>query len=339
MICGGCRVTGSPTVMAFNSWSAIKKVLKDMYTDPNWLLSTVVQSAAAFVAIIGGFILSRLLALSAERGGLEARIRDIELQLAIKRQNFSFLQKRLLEWDALDFLEDSDVLDKIIESEGQISLVDAMNRTTGCKRSEEELQPYWDEVIAATKNAFHLGREHFSEPPDESQDPDMFIRNLGINLSSLHLKIYYRVYGHLLAEHERRRNPFGSIMNSVSVRMPDILSADEINRYRILERDIETLEREINALETQSSDLKIQLKHLGYPKGVTLGIIVLAYFSLTGIVVPVFLLPFPPEQFTPIHKWSIFLLFVSGLVLFFVYLFGLIRQLAEKADSSNRPTD
>jgi len=40
---------------------------------PNSLLSTVVQSAATFVAIAAGFIISRLLALSAERSGLGLR--------------------------------------------------------------------------------------------------------------------------------------------------------------------------------------------------------------------------------------------------------------------------
>ena len=52
-----------------------------------------------------------------------------------------------------------------------------------------------------------------------------------------------------------------------------------------------------------------------------------------GIVIPVFLLPFPVDQLTPVYKWFIFLLFVSGLLFFFIYLFILIRQLAEKSGS------
>jgi hypothetical protein len=132
-------------------------------TDPNWLLSTVVQSAAVFVAIIAGFIISRLLALSAERGGLQTRVRDIKLQLAIKKQNIDVLEHRLLEWDAEDFLEDSDVLNMIIKSGGQISLVDAMKQVMGHNRSEDELRTYWDEAITVTINAFHLIKEKLPE--------------------------------------------------------------------------------------------------------------------------------------------------------------------------------
>jgi hypothetical protein len=36
--------------------------------DPDWLLSSTVQSAAVLVAIVGGFLVSRLVTLSAERG-------------------------------------------------------------------------------------------------------------------------------------------------------------------------------------------------------------------------------------------------------------------------------
>ncbi len=38
-----------------------------MTTDPSWLYSTIAQSSAAIVAIIGGFITSRVLALLAEK--------------------------------------------------------------------------------------------------------------------------------------------------------------------------------------------------------------------------------------------------------------------------------
>ena len=54
--------------------------------DPNWLLSSAAQSAAAIVAIIGGFIISRLLALSAEISSLENRKHDLETELVFKEQ-------------------------------------------------------------------------------------------------------------------------------------------------------------------------------------------------------------------------------------------------------------
>jgi len=298
-------------------------------TDPNSLLSTVVQSAAAFVAIVAGFIISRLLALSSERGGFQTRIRDIKLQINIKKENIEVLEKRLLTWDAEDFLEDSDVVDKIIESKGQISLADAMKLVTYLNRSEGELKPYWEDAIKVTKEAFHLIEENLTEFLEEIENFEVLLKNLGIDISSYRLKIYQQIFGIYLREYEKMQNPFGAMMSSIAnIRMPDFRTANEANSYETLKRDIETLKRDKSALETQLSDLNTQLHQLGQPQGVTLGIIFLAYFSLVGIVIPVLLMPFATDQFTLNHKWAIFLLFFSGLIFFFVYLFKLVRQLA-----------
>lgn len=51
--------------------------------DPNWLYSTIAQSAAALVAIIGGLLVSRLVALSADHGSLNRRREEASKKLAI----------------------------------------------------------------------------------------------------------------------------------------------------------------------------------------------------------------------------------------------------------------
>lgn len=43
--------------------------------DPNWFLSTVAQSAAAIVAIAGGFLISKVITISSERGAMKAEVR------------------------------------------------------------------------------------------------------------------------------------------------------------------------------------------------------------------------------------------------------------------------
>lgn len=310
-----------------------------MTTDPNWLLSTVVQSAAAFIAIVAGFIISRLLALSAEKSGLLSRIRDMELQLKLKVQNLSSLQEKLLRWNALDFLDDPKVMMKIIESEGQISLDDIMNQVTGSNLSKEGLQPYWNKTIEVTKEAFLLIREHFSEAPDKVEDLDIFFKKLNPTLSPYDMDIYYSVYGHLWYKKDKIQNPFRSVVDTFSIAalpaVTDVSSAAKIQSYAVLRRDIEMLTGDQITLQTQLDDLRFQLKHLGKPKGVALGLYLLAYFCIAGVVIPVFLLPFPAEQFTPFYKWVIFLLFLSGLLFFFIYLFWLFRQLTDTSDPDN----
>lgn len=305
-------------------------------TDPNWLLSTIVQSSAAFIAIVAGFIISRLLALSSERSGIQTRIRDLELQLNIKKENIDALEKNLLTWDAEDFLENSDVVDKIIESKGQVSLADAMKLVTYLNRSEDELRLYWEDAIKVTKDAFHLIEENLTEFLVESENFEVLLKNLGVNISSYRLKIYREIFDFYLREYEKSQNLFGAMMNSIAnIRMPDFRSVSETNSYETLKRDTENLKRDKNALEIQVADLRIQSQQLGQPQGVTLGIVFLFYFSLVGIVVPILLMPFAIDKFTSYHKWAIITLFVSGLIFFFVYLSKLVRQLADKSNTNN----
>lgn len=50
-------------------------------SDPNWLLSSTAQSAAALVAIVGGFLAGRLLALNSDRDAAHRRLSSIEAAL------------------------------------------------------------------------------------------------------------------------------------------------------------------------------------------------------------------------------------------------------------------
>ncbi len=52
-----------------------------MISDPNWLYSTIAQSSAAIVAIIGGFITASLLMLLSERRSTANQLKDREARL------------------------------------------------------------------------------------------------------------------------------------------------------------------------------------------------------------------------------------------------------------------
>jgi hypothetical protein len=57
-----------------------------MPTDPNWLYSTIAQSSAAIVAIIGGFITATILGLTAEK-------KSLVKQLGVKERNLDSLKQ------------------------------------------------------------------------------------------------------------------------------------------------------------------------------------------------------------------------------------------------------
>ena len=58
-----------------------------MISDPNWLYSTIAQSSAAIVAIVGGFITARVLMLGSEKRNLKHQLADKKTRLeALKKQ-------------------------------------------------------------------------------------------------------------------------------------------------------------------------------------------------------------------------------------------------------------
>ncbi len=306
-----------------------------MSPDPNWLLSTIVQSAAAFIAILAGFIVSRLISISAERNGIETKIRDTKTQLAIKAKNLDEFRLTHLEWDAWKFIETNAVIRELLRTKGEISLSDAMNLSADTQRSKIELLPYWESATQTIKEAFRLLIENLERLPEETDDFGRFLKEIKQDDTSDHkFDLFFRVYIHLLsAVDENKRSPFSiHIPNMSSWQMPEVVSVAESNRYSDLLKDIQSFDQEKNAQNVQLSDFRAQLKSIGVPQGLYSGVIILVYFACAGIVYPVLLMPLSSEEFTPLLKWSVSLLFFSGLLLFFIYLFFSIKQLMSVPD-------
>ena len=58
-----------------------------MITDPSWLYSTIAQSSAAIVAIVGGFITASVLMLTAEKKSLVKQLSDKRKMLDSLKKN------------------------------------------------------------------------------------------------------------------------------------------------------------------------------------------------------------------------------------------------------------
>src|SRR5205085_1660535 len=106
-------------------------------TDPNWLLSSTAQSAAALVAIVGGFLVSRVITLSTERQGLERRLRAAEVERVHARRRLDEASGELLDEDIDSFL--GAITDELIERRGELTLEDAVAQH-GVGRTAVELQ-------------------------------------------------------------------------------------------------------------------------------------------------------------------------------------------------------
>lgn len=300
--------------------------------DYNWLLSTSAQSAAAIVAIVAGFILSRVLALSADRNGIESRLNEIRSSLRFKSTEHDKLNERIVRWDAQDFLED--VAEKIAEARGEISLEELIEESDFTRLSKDELEPYYDEAVKITKRAYELFQKHplKSDPP---QTVGNYLEQINVKVSDDELTFYSPVYQLLRKQYRNRKHgSLGFVGDSFSDGRIDLSSiinpGIQVDKYTQLVRDRDSMQLEVRWLKNQEEELLQKLNHTGRPKGLWLGVIALIYFSITGIIVPIIWLPVSSERFTVTHKWIVVTCFISGLLFVLGYLVWSIWHLSKK---------
>jgi len=73
--------------------------------DLNNLLSTTINSTSALVAIIGGFLVSRVISLSSEQNSIKRRLREINNEISAKEKMLDNIINWLFEDDLNDFIK------------------------------------------------------------------------------------------------------------------------------------------------------------------------------------------------------------------------------------------
>lgn len=74
--------------------------------DANWLLATLVQSSAALVAIVGGFLISRVVDLASRRDQLASQIRELSASISLKGSAYAEQERAHTELLAVGFFMD-----------------------------------------------------------------------------------------------------------------------------------------------------------------------------------------------------------------------------------------
>ncbi len=131
-------------------------------SDPEWLPSTIVQSSAALVAIIGGLLVARLVGMSTERGGLSQRLRELDHELETAREHLSGLEQRRINWDLADFLDSAASLyyeDRVREAEQLATQIPVGDDRDERLHFAETFLSYVSEAEPVVKRLFH-GEPH-----------------------------------------------------------------------------------------------------------------------------------------------------------------------------------
>ena len=275
------------------------------------LLTTIAASSASFVAILGGFIASKMISISSERENVLAKIHEVEQQQAFKQGEFLRLQTALFEGQSLDFISGN--INALVKRE---NLENVYREDIQQSISKKDLLPYWN-------RANNLAGELFNSfERKEDLNEDKIPVPLAKKYSQDHFA--YSVFKELMdwvAKQQKRpsTNPFLSNI--------DLDLITKVSNVPLNTKQIDELESELKWLSFQHLQLVEEKKRLSKPRGMKAGLIIFGLFSLGCIVLPLILSPLSTDNtcFYRMIKAIVLFLFCIGLSAIFLYLVYLLK--------------
>lgn len=301
-------------------------------SDPNWLLSSAAQSAAAIVGIVGGFFVSRLLALSAERNSIIARLDEVERMRSLSARRLDELQAWFTAVHAWDFIVDC--ANDLVQSEGSVSLAKLLETHDSRRLSGEDLAPYYKLAVDVVRNAYELFTTRYSVNSSFPWSLDGFLEHTKLKLPQIDevpIKLLYLKVYNLI---RKRQHGTGlHFFPEIEMEEMSLLSQSPdqaLYHGKRLQRD--ALRAELLQLEAQKTGLEAMLRGFRLPSGLWSGLLVLMFFSITGIIIPLAFMPADPNNFPVWKWWVVFGGFLGGLLTVVAYLVYSVKELTRPQD-------
>lgn len=297
-----------------------------MAFDLTSVLTTIAAASASIVAILGGFIASKLIAISSERDEVLSKLQDIDEEIAYRTTVMKAAQEENDEEDALDFiLPHVDELPKY-----DVALV--YKHEEHPEISLEKLTPYWvraKEAVIRFRDAVKEGQNMNSdnvpvglaEAFRENDFAYEVCKKFGSNIKRL-LRQQER-------EKQRQTGFFDRIDYVSALEDVDLDRTKPLfnSRYGKNEEVIQEQSTAIGWLKLQREQYAQKQKALVKPKGMVEGLVVFGIFSVLCIILPLCFSPFSTTDYNVyrIVKAAFIVVFSLGLISIFSYLIWLLN--------------
>ena len=107
------------------------------------MLTTISAASASFVAILGGFIASKLLSINGERDAVAGQIANLSAQIDQKQKKEDWYRHEVNEHDAIHF-----IMAHIDELFDRVDLREVYDSAEDSGIDFEDLQPFWEKAVA-----------------------------------------------------------------------------------------------------------------------------------------------------------------------------------------------
>ena len=305
-----------------------------MSTDLNWLYSTIAQSSAAIVAIIGGFITHSVLMLAAEKRSLKNQRTDKEIRLEALREE----EERLLEEsEALKVREFLNyVIDELTVADEWPSfevMMETHPQTQNLNRGK--LKCKYEKLSKQTLDSMHFIEQHSNKIEVlDALTFDEWVAKNNLDISGYDKDVLEREYDRkcerqqkVLSEKERlvleTRRP-------KSIKLPTLtLTLWEQQELERIRDRLSNLEHEILLFESDLATLDTRLGTFSYPPNLGKGLITLAFLAAFGVLSPILIIADEASS----HPWAkiyTMVTFLPSILGVFLYITYQIIELGRK---------
>jgi hypothetical protein len=307
-------------------------------TDPAPFLSTITTASSALVAIVGGLLVARFVTLGSEQEGAQRVLADAEARLAVVKARAEEAHRKRLQFDLDHFFSrevivavSNDVVDAAgLREVGRYSVL-----------TDTEIEHYAavvaEELARAEETCRALLSSDAMPEPAGWEDFRRTHPELQIEIEEA-WEIKFAV---LTLPPVRSRNPPGlgfSRFPSMPTRasLSDTLMLQRGLRRDALKAQDERSQQQLEDLEGEVTRLRQARESIVRPKGLALGLVILIFFTVVGVAVPLFIMRTAPKDLTGTMADTVFSLFMAGLVALLGYMTVLALRLQASGSRSGR---
>lgn len=299
--------------------------------DSSALLATLSQSAAAMVAIIGGFLVSRLVVISSEREGLKRQLKAARERLKVHRADYEPAHEYRLN-NSIATMEGwlrEKLIDERVDSK-DLPIEDLVDVPRGSNL--EEMLPYARALRDRVDLAYERVVAKLTLSDNRSLELDNLVaRGLNVDDQELYEEVFASVRDELPAAQRRGLGYYPDYSINLGRITPGWSHEIDARRLDDSIREESNLRALVVAAENDVERLEHDLQSFARPVGVAPAVWILAGFSLLGIVLPLSAMAWGPNVLAGWAVAGLMICFVVGLVAVIGYMVWYAR-LASKAD-------
>lgn len=274
--------------------------------DLGWLYA-IAESSAAFVAIVAAFFTTKILSIASEKSTLLNRVKLLTKEIEQRNEVVETYQEDIdriwFKWaeeTVEPFLEDIKYEVNPDSPPSVEELIDLFKETE--RRDPNE---YEQELLKKKYSAFVEKVKEIAKEREEAR-------------KALY-KSPYSVVGQLFGVTRELR------LLTTKLKLPEEMRREVEKLDKAYDKQEEEL-KAISLLELRKTEYEEQLKSVSFPKYIWLGFGSLIYFAFVGVTVPLIYVLFMQQFQQYISELHVLTLFLSGLIVIFLYLYLEIRQ-------------